>query len=92
MNDGKIILVNEDDSGYGYVVSENERTSLVYIMYWARDNETKSVFFLNINRLLEHCLAYVQSDLVRKSPLHEAKYKMCKDFIQLQSQKCGARS
>jgi hypothetical protein len=55
---------------------------MVYVMYWAQNTETKSECFLNMEYLYEQSCLYVQSDLVDISPLHHAKHKMCKAFMQ----------
>ena len=75
-----IILVNEDDCGYGYTVSQ-DTDSMIYAMFWAKETETKLMSYLNLEILYEKSLVYVQSDLRNLSALHEAKYRMCIAFI-----------
>jgi hypothetical protein len=76
-----ILLMNEDDDGYGYTILQHEMNSIINVMYWAKDTETKTVSFLDMKDFYEKSSVYIRSDLANINPLHRAKYKMCAAFI-----------
>lgn len=76
-----ILLMNEDDDGYGYTILQHETDSMINVMYWAHDTETKTLSYLDMKDFYEKSSVYIQSDLVDISPLHRAKHKMCAAFI-----------
>lgn len=77
-----ILLMNEDDDGYGYTILQNDMNPMVYVMYWARDTETKTVSYLDKEDFHKKSSAYVRSEMAEISPLHRAKHKMCMAFME----------
>ena len=77
----RIILVNEDENGYGYTILQRDLDSRIYVMYWAKDTQTKSVCYLNMKNMYDKCSLYINSDLKNISDLHRAKYIMCLAFM-----------
>jgi hypothetical protein len=75
----RILLTNEDDDGYGYLVSTSGQT--MHVMFWAKDQPVRKVSYLDAQDLYAKSVEYIQSGLTDYSALHRAKFIMSNAFI-----------
>jgi len=78
----KIILCNDDDNGYGYIISESDENGLIYVMFWWNtEKNRKQVVFNSRDHFYEKSKIYLDSLLTNFNHMHISYTKMCKDYV-----------
>lgn len=81
MDNRTVLLTDEDDAGYGYLVSQSPAHPEIYVSFWGRGTETKNVLYSHAEDLYEKSRTYTASDLIDLSPMHRAKFRVSEAFI-----------
>jgi len=78
--DGKLLILDENDDGYGYVVSEQKYNILV--SFWAPQNKTIKVTYSSLDHLYKSAKVFMECGLTKYSQNHIAQIKMYEAFIE----------
>lgn len=79
-DNSELFMADEDTDGFGYTCSKNG-SLVVFALFWAKNCKTKSVCYPSLHDFYEKSCIYIESELIHHTPLHHAKYKMCKAYI-----------
>ena len=75
----EIIVVDENDDGYGYICSRYNGT--IYAQFWAKDHESRKVLYHSPEHMYDTAKQFSMSDLRTYSPLHIAQDVMFQAYI-----------
>jgi hypothetical protein len=77
---GKLVILDETDDGYGYVISEQKYDILV--SFWANENKTIKVKYSSLEHLYKSAKVFLECGLTKYSQNHIAQVKMYEAFIE----------
>ena len=78
--DDKLLMLDENDDGYGYVISQQKYDVLV--SFWAPENKTIKVKYSSIEYLYKSAKLFLECGLTKYSQNHIAQTKMYEAFIE----------